>query len=122
MNKHFFLAIPVQGAPATLSLAATASSSTQVGVSYSQTNVGSSGTAPYVYSVSSGSLPTSTSLNTSTGTVSGTPTVSGAISYQITVTDNVSATAAQTTSGTMAASSGFSIPSFATAFGFTNTT
>jgi hypothetical protein len=89
-------------------------------VSYSQTNVASGGTAPYTYSVSSGSLPTSTSLNTSTGTVSGTPTVSGAFSYAITVTDNVSATAAQTTSGTMAASGSVTPPSFATAFGFTN--
>jgi hypothetical protein len=114
---HIGLGINVYG---TLSLAATPSGSTQVGVSYSQTNVASGGTGPYTYSVSAGSLPTSTTLNTSTGTVSGTPTVAAAFSYAITVTDNVSATAAQTSSGTIAASGGISSPSFATAFGFTN--
>lgn len=35
------------------------------------------GTAPYTYSIASGSLPTGVTLNSSTGAVSGTPTVNG---------------------------------------------
>jgi streptogramin lyase len=89
--------------PATLTLAATASATTQVGQSYSQTNVASGGTTPYTYSVSAGTLPTGTTLNTSTGTVSGTPTTAVAFSYTIKVTDSSSPaqTATQASSGTI---------------------
>ena len=51
-------------APATLTLTATPSATTQVGQSYSQTNVASGGTKPFAYSLSSGALPAGTSLNT----------------------------------------------------------
>jgi hypothetical protein len=91
-------------APATLTLAATASATTQVGQGYSQTNVASGGTTPYTYSVSAGTLPAGTTLNTATGTVSGTPTTAGAFSYTIKVTDSTSPTAqtaTQATSGTI---------------------
>jgi hypothetical protein len=75
-------------APATLVLTSTASSTTQVGQSYSQTNVGSGGTTPYTYSLSAGTLPAGTTLDTSTGTVSGTPNTTGAFNYTIEVTDS----------------------------------
>jgi hypothetical protein len=90
-------------APVTLTMTSTGSSTTQVGRSYSQTNVASGGTTPFAYSVSAGTLPGGTTLNTSTGTVSGTPTSSGPFSYAIEVTDsgNPAQTATQTTSGTI---------------------
>ena len=90
-------------APATLTLASTGSSTTQVGQPYSQTNVASGGTPSFTYSVFSGTLPAGTTLNTSTGLVSGTPTTTGAFSYAIKVTDsgNPVQTATQTTSGTI---------------------
>jgi predicted hotdog family 3-hydroxylacyl-ACP dehydratase len=92
-------------APATLTLVATASATTQVGQAYSQTNVASGGTTPYTYTVSAGTLPAGTTLNASTGTVSGTPTTAGAFSYSIEATDSGSPTAqtaTQVSSGTIA--------------------
>lgn len=54
----------------------------------------SGGTAPYTFSVASGSLPAGITLNSSTGAVSGTPTTPGTSSgIVIRVTDNVGATA-----------------------------
>lgn len=55
--------------------------------------IGSGGTAPYTYSVASGSLPAGISLNSSTGEVSGTPTTFGSGSTVFRVTDDVAATA-----------------------------
>jgi hypothetical protein len=94
----------VGSAPSKLTLAATASATTQVGKAYSQTNVASGGATPYAYSVSSGALPAGTNLNASTGTVSGTPTTAGAFSYAIKVTDSgrPAQTATATSSGTIA--------------------
>jgi hypothetical protein len=91
-------------APATLTLASTASSTTQVGRAYSQSNVASGGTTPYTYAVSVGELPAGATLNVSTGTVSGTPTAAGAFSYSIKATDSGSPaqTATQVVSGTIA--------------------
>jgi hypothetical protein len=88
----------------TVTLASTASSTTAVGQAYSQANVASGGTSPYMYAVSVGELPTGTNLNASTGTVSGTPTTAGAFSYAITATDSGSPaqTATQDVSGTIA--------------------
>jgi len=82
-------------------LTATPSTDTEVNVAYSQTNVASGGTTPYVYSVSAGTLPVGTTLNTTTGTVSGAPATAGSFSYTITVTDNDGATATAPTSGTI---------------------
>ena len=92
-------------APATLTLVATASNTTQVGQAYSQSNVANGGTTPYVYSLFAGTLPAGTTLNASTGTVSGTPTAAGAFSYTIEATDGGSPTpqtATQVVSGTIA--------------------
>jgi hypothetical protein len=91
--------------PVTLTMTSAASATTQVGQSYSQTNVASGGTTPYTYSLGSGSLPAGTSLNPSTGTVSGTPTTPGLFSYTITVTDSttpIAQTATAASSGTIA--------------------
>ena len=85
-------------APA-LGLAATPSTGSEVGVAYSQTNDASGGTAPYVYSVSAGTVPAGTTLNASTGTVSGMPTAAGPFSYTVTATDADGATAIASSSG-----------------------
>ena len=58
-----------------------------VGDPYSQTVTASGGTAPYTYSVSSGTLPPGLSLNSATGDISGTPTLAGTFNFVITATD-----------------------------------
>jgi hypothetical protein len=67
----------------------------EIGVPYSQTLLGSGGTAPYSWSVTGGSLPTGLSLDGSTGVISGTPTGVGSPTFTITLTDAVGQTAAQ---------------------------
>jgi len=69
-----------------------------VGVGYSQTLAGSGGTAPYVWTVSAGSLPAGLTLDAAAGTISGTPTAGGIPAFTITLTDaaSVQATASLT--------------------------
>lgn len=57
-----------------------------VGQSYTQTITASAGTAPYSFSLASGSLPTGLSLDPN-GTVSGTPTAAGSFTFTVTATD-----------------------------------
>ncbi len=57
-----------------------------VGVAYSQTITGTGGTAPYTFSLTSGSLPAGLTL-TSTGVLSGTPTHVGSSTFTIRGTD-----------------------------------
>ncbi|MBD9402357.1 autotransporter domain-containing protein [Comamonas sp. CMM02] len=66
-----------------------------VGTPYSATLSSTGGTAPYSYSITSGSLPTGLSLNTGTGAISGIPSVAGAYNLTITATDTNSATGSQ---------------------------
>jgi uncharacterized protein (TIGR03437 family) len=62
---------------------------------YSQTFAASGGTGgPYVYSVSSGSLPANLTLNASTGILSGTPSAAGSFNFSIGVSDGSSFTPA----------------------------
>ncbi|SKB07238.1 Putative Ig domain-containing protein [Prosthecobacter debontii] len=63
-----------------------------VGTSYSQTITAGDGTAPYTFSVVSGSLPNSFSLNSSTGVISGTPSNTSASTFTIRATDANSCT------------------------------
>jgi Putative Ig domain len=57
-------------------------------VSYTSPVNVSGGTAPYTWSVSSGSLPAGLSLNSANGTISGTPTTSGAFPFSLSVKDS----------------------------------
>jgi beta-lactamase superfamily II metal-dependent hydrolase len=57
-----------------------------VGASYLQTLVGNGGTAPYTFSIASGSLPPGLLLDSS-GTVSGSPTTGGTFAVTIAVAD-----------------------------------
>jgi hypothetical protein len=54
---------------------------------YSQTVTSSAGTAPYVYAIATGALPTGLTLDTSTGVISGTPTSSATATFTIRATD-----------------------------------
>jgi hypothetical protein len=59
----------------------------QVGTAYSATLTATGGTAPYTWSLASGTLPAGLSLNASTGTITGTPTVlvsSTPLTFQVT--------------------------------------
>jgi hypothetical protein len=58
-----------------------------VGTPYNQTVTASGGTSPYVFSLSSGTLPTGLSLNGATGAITGTPTTAGTFTFTITATD-----------------------------------
>jgi hypothetical protein len=59
-----------------------------VGTNYSGSLSATGGTAPYIFSVVSGQLPTGTLLGNSSGTVSGTPSASGNFSFTISVSDS----------------------------------
>jgi len=54
---------------------------------YTQTITPSAGTAPFVFAVASGALPTGLTLNPSTGVISGTPTISATATFTISATD-----------------------------------
>ncbi|WP_395751928.1 putative Ig domain-containing protein [Prosthecobacter sp.] len=61
--------------------------SSTVGTAYSQTVTASNGTTPYVFAVSTGTLPAGLSLNTSSGVISGTPTTPTTANFTISATD-----------------------------------
>lgn len=71
----------------TLAISATVPAG-QVGVHYSTTLTVTSGTAPYTFSLSWGSLPLGMSLGTTKGMISGTPTAAGTSNFGVHVTDS----------------------------------
>jgi hypothetical protein len=76
---------------APLTLGCAASTGTK-GVAYSSTLVRSGGTAPFTFTINSGSLPPGLSLNATTGAITGTPTTAGTYTYVAKVTDSTGAT------------------------------
>jgi hypothetical protein len=74
-----------------------------VGTAYSQTVSGSGGTAPYTFTISSGSLPTGLILNGVTGAITGTPGAAGTFTFTITATDAVGCTGSRLYTITIAA-------------------
>jgi len=80
----------VTPAPAPVALTC-AGGSGQVGVAYASVLMVSGGTAPYTFSITSGSLPTGLTLNPTTGAITGTPTKAGKFSYTAKVVDSVGA-------------------------------
>jgi len=72
--------------PATLDVSVSLPPAT-VGSNYSGSISASGGTAPYVFSVTSGKLPGGVLLNNSTGAISGTPGASGSFPFAVAVSD-----------------------------------
>lgn len=66
-----------------------------VGVPYNGTISVSGGKAPYVFTVSSGSLPSGLALSQGTGTISGTPGKAGVSSFAVQATDSTGLVGAQ---------------------------
>ena len=66
-----------------------------VGVPYNGTLSVSGGKAPYVFSLSSGSLPSGLALSQSTGTISGTPAKTGVFNFAVQATDSTGLQGAQ---------------------------
>ena len=73
---------------APLSIATTGLPLGTAGTAYTASLAASSGTAPYKWSISSGSLPPGLTLSASTGAISGTPTGAGTSSFRVVVTDS----------------------------------
>ena len=84
------LTITVASAAAPVQISTTSLTSGQVGVPYSTIVLATDGTAPYKWSVTSGSLPAGFTLAAATGTIAGTPTASGTHSFTIHVADSAS--------------------------------
>jgi hypothetical protein len=59
----------------------------EVDVPYSATPTASGGTAPYTWSITTGSLPTGLTLSPTSGAISGSPTAAGPDSFTLTATD-----------------------------------
>ena len=81
-SKSFTLTVYVVPAISTNSLAAGT-----VGSSYSQTLGATSGKAPYIWSISTGNLPSGLILDQDSGIIGGTPTASGSFTFTVLVAD-----------------------------------
>lgn len=88
--------------PAALNITTSTLTAGTVGTAYNATLTVSNGTAPYSWSVSSGSLPTGLSLSAA-GVISGTPSTSGTASFSVKVTDSKGLSDTQALSMTVAA-------------------
>ncbi|WP_433974176.1 beta strand repeat-containing protein [Tunturiibacter lichenicola] len=75
-------------APPPISITTTSLPSATQGTSYSKSLAATGGTAPFVWSITSGILPAGLNLNANTGSVSGTPTTSGSFSVSVMVKDS----------------------------------
>jgi hypothetical protein len=82
------MAIVAVPAPPTLSITSSALPSGTAKTGYSQAVQATGGTAPYAWSISSGTLEKGLSLNAASGVISGTPTASGNASLVMKVKDS----------------------------------
>lgn len=78
--------------PAALTITTTSLPAASLNHTYTQQLTAAGGTAPYVWSVASGSLPAGITLSSS-GVLVGVPTQQGAFSFTIQVMDSATATA-----------------------------
>jgi hypothetical protein len=99
---------------ARLSITPSSLASPAVGTAYAMTLAAVGGTAPYSWSLSSGSLPAGLALDGSTGAISGTPSLAGASTFSLTVTDSTGQKGTQSyTLAVLAASAGTAPPAHA---------
>src|SRR5579871_4492538 len=71
----------------------------QINVAYTQTTLtAANGTAPYMFAVTGGALPSGMALS-SAGALSGTPTASGSFNFTVTATDSATPTPHTATAG-----------------------
>lgn len=97
------LLLVVSAAFAAILITLTAPTSTAtVGVPYNSTIGASGGNAPYVFTITVGSLPTGLSLNSNTGAITGTPNTAGGFTFTVQATDTQIPTGANTDSITAA--------------------
>lgn len=79
------------------------------GVAYNQSVIATGGSAPYTYSISSGSLPAGLSLNSGTGAITGSPTTAGPVSFTIQAVDINGNIGSRTYGMNVGASSGLAV-------------
>jgi len=96
------LSITVAAASTPLTITTASLPNGSVGTAYSGTLAATGGTAPYIWSITSGSLPAGLSLNGST--ISGTPTTAGTSSFTVQAKDSTGQTAIQALSITVSSS------------------
>src|SRR5271165_3491847 len=96
---------PVQSPPAQLKLAMSSLPAGTVSTAYSAPLSASGGTAPYTWSIITGSLPSGLSLS-STGMISGMPTTAGSSTFTLQVTDSASTPASASASLSITIASG----------------
>jgi subtilase family serine protease len=78
----------VSAAPTPLALSCSLPSTAQVAVAYTGSCTASGGTAPYSYSISTGTLPSGLTLNASSGALTGSPSAFGTSSFTIKASDS----------------------------------
>jgi len=93
----------VQPAPSLVSITTSSLPTGTQQQTYSATLTATGGTAPYSWSISSGSLPSGLTLGASSGSITGTPTVSGSFTVTAQVKDAVGQTAQKALSLSIAA-------------------
>jgi hypothetical protein len=94
-NRSYNMSV-IGGSPIiSVSIITTSLPSGTNGVAYSANVQAANGTAPYTWSISSGTLPPGVALDTSTGALTGTPTASGSYSPTFKVTDANSGTSSR---------------------------
>nr|MBA3487528.1 putative Ig domain-containing protein [Lysobacter sp.] len=82
------ISVTIAAPTSTIAIAPSTLPAMVAGTAFSQALSGSGGTAPYTYSISSGSLPVGLSL-TSAGVISGTPTQRGPFVFTVGVSDSL---------------------------------
>ena len=83
-------ALSITVAPGAVNITTSSLPNAQIGVAYTQSLQATGGTGTYVWSISSGALPTGLGLSSS-GQVTGTPTAAGTKSFTVKATDTASA-------------------------------
>ncbi len=89
-SRTLALTVAAQSQGTPLQVTSTSLASGQTKTAYSASLSATGGTAPYAWSIASGSLPTGLSLSGTSGVISGTPSAAGSSSFTVQVTDSSS--------------------------------